>query len=398
MSGARRAEAGHAEFERLLAAAFRRAGWRVQPPRDPRVDLVVEGPRGTYVVEVKRTSEGRPDRLIPLLCQAMIQAQSYARGYSAVPVAVVGATRVPPLLAEQVKQFAARYAPEVGAGVMDADGLRAFAGHGLEVLDAWPSPQPRPPVAMGRRAPDLFSDLNQWMLKILLGHCIPEPLLAVPRAAFRNASQLAAAARVSVMSACRLLGQLAAEGFLDERAGVLRLVRTEELMHRWAAASERAAREVPVRWILRQEPEQLLAAVAAYAGTLPAAAQAKGRARGGRIVEAPPRVCLGLFAAADALGLGFVHGVPPHICLERLDLDVLAQLGMSIEDAASRSDAYIRIPAHRETVFRPVVLRGGLPVSDVVQVWLDVATHPARGREQADQLQRRVLRPLIGRR
>ena len=395
------AGAAHAQFSRLVAEAFRRAGWRVQRPRsvaDAPADLVVEAAGKKYLVEVKRTSEGRRDRLIPLLCQAIIQAHKYAQQCPepAVPVAVVCATRVPPLVAEQVKEFAARYAPDVAIGIVDAEGFRAFAGHGLEVLDAQPLRASRPPLAAASRLPHLFSDLNQWMLKILLGHFIPEPLLSVPRAHFRNATQLAQAARVSIMSASRFLRQLAREVFLDEPAECLRLVRIDELMQRWVAANQPAVREVPVRWIIRKDLGQLLAAVETYAGALHAAARAKARPRGGRIIKTGPRVCIGLFAAADALGLGFVHGAPPHIYLERLDLDVLEQFGLTTGGTESRIDAYVRIPANREAVFRPVVLCSGLPVSDVVQVWLDVYTHPARGQEQAGQIRRRVLKPLFG--
>src|SRR5256884_6005999 len=42
------------------------------------------------------------------------------------------------------------------------------------------------------------------------------------------------------------------------------------------------------------------------------------------------------------------------------------------------------LPGNRESVFRGVVEKSGLPVSDIIQVWLDVGQHPARGKEQAD--------------
>jgi hypothetical protein len=32
---------------------------------------------------------------------------------------------------------------------------------------------------------------------------------------------------------------------------------------------------------------------------------------------------------------------------------------------------------------------------DVLQVWVDVAAHPSRGREQADLIRRQVLRHVI---
>jgi len=186
------------------------------------------------------------------------------------------------------------------------------------------------------------------------------------------------------MSAFRFVRQLEKEGFADERGDYLQIVRTEELLKRWAAASQQAVREVPVRWIIRKTQDQLSAAVISYVSQLDAAPPSRTKPRGGRIVKPPPRCCIGLFAAADALGFGFVHGTPPHIYLERPDLDVLQRLCLSPEDADRRADAYIRVPVNKEAVFRPAVRRDGLPVSDILQVWLDVSAHPARGQEQAD--------------
>jgi hypothetical protein len=36
-----------------------------------------------------------------------------------------------------------------------------------------------------------------------------------------------------------------------------------------------------------------------------------------------------------------------------------------------------------------------MAASDVLQVWVDVAVHPSRGREQADLIRRRVLHRVI---
>jgi hypothetical protein len=53
----------------------------------------------------------------------------------------------------------------------------------------------------------------------------------------------------------------------------------------------------------------------------------------------------------------------------------------------------VRIPGNRESVFRAVVRKDGVPVSDILQVWLDVSQHPSRGKEQADLVWRRILFP-----
>jgi len=122
----------------------------------------------------------------------------------------------------------------------------------------------------------------------------------------------------------------------------------------------------------------------------------KSKSRNVRVKKVPARCCIGLFAAADALGVGFVRGVPPHLYLERLDQDVLQRLGLSLEDADRRVDVNLRVPSNKEAIFRAAVMREGVPVSDLLQVWLDASAHPARGREQADQIWRRVLKPLFG--
>jgi hypothetical protein len=236
------------------------------------------------------------------------------------------------------------------------------------------------------------------MLKILLGRDLPEALVSVPREAIRNASQLAGAADVSVMSASRFVNQLSKEGFLDENNENLRIVRPDELLERWVSASRKMSQDVPARWIIKRDEKQFFAAVAHYAAESRAEDSPKSKLRSDRILKRQPRCCLGLFAAADALGFGFVRGAPPHLYLENLNLDVLQELGVSVEDSDRRSDVYIRVPSNKEAIFRAAVLREGLPVSDVLQVWVDASAHPARGREQADEIRRRVLKPLFGKR
>jgi hypothetical protein len=182
------------------------------------------------------------------------------------------------------------------------------------------------------------------------------------------------------------------EGFLDEPSPILRLVRLDDLFRRWQADSLRPGRDVPMRWILRGDPaRQLHDAVQAQA--LESAAP---QFRSQRAEARPQRLCLGLFAAADALGLGFVQGAAPFVYLERLEPGVLERLGLSLEAPGPSPDVYVRVPAARESVFRGAVSRDGVPVSDVLQVWLDSGAYPSRGREQADLIYGRVLRPLLG--
>lgn len=391
------------DFVRLLANLFRRAGWRIvrelKPgPEDWRPDLVVDSGDKKYIIEVKRAPESRRDRLIPLLSQAILQAQSAARQFpeSVAPVAVVVSKHIPDSAADQVKQFAMRHVPSVGIGMIDSEGFRVFFGYGLEAFNSERSGSSAQVLSEERWRPShIFSDLNQWMLKILLSANIPESLLSAPRARCQNATQLAQAADVSVMSASRFLRQLLIEGFLDVRKGWLRLVRTDELMKRWLNANPRSVREVPAHWIIRGREEQISLAVRSYVAHMDATAARPRKSREGRLPRVPPRICLGLYAAADALGFGFVRGVPPYLYLERLESEALKLLGLSTEDADRHPDVYLRIPQNDEAIFRALVRQQGVPVSDIIQVWLDVSNHPARGKEQAEEIWRRVLAPAI---
>jgi hypothetical protein len=126
-----------AQVGSLVAEVFRRGGWKVREQSGNRKpDLIAERTGEKYVIEIKRSSEGRKDRLIPLVSQAILEAQEGARHLPGHPVAVaiVVANRIHHSVADQVKQFARRFAPEVGVGMIDFEGLRSFTGHGLACL------------------------------------------------------------------------------------------------------------------------------------------------------------------------------------------------------------------------------------------------------------------------
>src|SRR4030095_12500421 len=92
----------------------------------------------SYIVEVKHASEGRPDRLIPLLAQAILQARAWAKqSDSAVaPLAVVGAPHVRESIPRDLERFAREFAPDMAVGIVDRDGFSWFRGPGLDELNA----------------------------------------------------------------------------------------------------------------------------------------------------------------------------------------------------------------------------------------------------------------------
>ncbi len=384
-----------AEFRHLLAKALQKEGWHVKQSTQSAAggaDVVARHGNKLYIFQLKASSESRKDRAIPLISQAILEAQRATAQVSerAIPVAVLASDHISDSLSELVKEFVSRNAPNVAVGLIDAGGFRRFAGHGLEVLNAERSrliEGPPKEVSPG----NLFSDLNQWMLKILLSRNIPDSLLSAPRGHCENASQLAEAAGVSVMSAFRFVRQLSEERFLDDRDG-LHLVQIEELLERWLSASHYRIHEISARWILSGEKETFHSALRSYASRMRSALSTPKPDQARR---APPRLCLALFAAAEALGFKFVHGTHPHLYIERLDRKVLRELGLSLEVADHQADVFVRVPKNPEAVFRAAVERDGVPATDILQVWLDVSNHPARGKDQADLLRKRVFSQIL---
>lgn len=354
----------------VLARVFLNHGWSVEPSPGPGPGLLVSRGGLHYVTEVKSSGEGRADRVIPLLSQAIIEASRHAESSMSRPLAVVRVGRMTKVLRDKVSRFHADYAPQTAVGLVGEDGGMWFEGEGLAEMNMEP---PRSHVRRSRSAPrrghDLFSDLNQWLFKVLLAPELPETLLNAPRREYRTAADLADAAQVSAMSVSRFIRRLREEALLEENGDGFRLVRRAELFRRWQAAAMRATPEMPMRFLLP-------------GASLP------------KVVSRHTEACVGLFAAATLLGSGHVAEGLPWVYVRKLPEDGWPEL---VEAAHGEPPQLIlKQAAAPESVFRGAVQVQGVQVSDILQVWLDVSSHPARGREQAEHLERTVLADVMG--
>lgn len=366
--------------EALVSQLFEANGWGIdRSPKHGRKhsDLMVQRGPQRFVVELKALAEGRADRVIPLLSQAILQAQANALDAGdAQPLAVVFVESASFSLSKQVGSFVEQYAPHIAIGLISKNGLRYFRGAGLEELNAEPEEPRWYGSAPSNQPVNLFSDLNQWMLKVLLAPEIPENLLQAPRQRYQSGAELADVAKVSPMSASRFLQQLRSEGYLDDSSRYLALVRRQDLFRRWRSAAMRPSPELSMKFLIRSPVDQQIQALLA---------KHEGEA------------CLGLFAAADALRLGHVSGVPPYIYVPKLPRpDDKKWRALVAASPSEKPDLIVRQALSPKSAFRGAVHQDGLIVSDVIQVWLDVANHPSRGEEQADLIYEKALRPLIG--
>src|SRR5258708_9801483 len=124
-----------AQLGLLVADLFRENGWKVlDQPHEGNLapDLLASRPGKRLIIEIKRASEGRRDRVIPLLSQAALEAAYYSRNLAGnpIPVAIVGSNHIPESVAEQAKKFMRDRAPDVAVGLLDFEGFRSFSGHG----------------------------------------------------------------------------------------------------------------------------------------------------------------------------------------------------------------------------------------------------------------------------
>jgi len=362
-----------------LAALLRADGWTVdlQPSNGPfRPDLTASKGSLRYAIELKCVAEGRPDRVLSMLSQAILQAGRHAEGWAMRPMAVVQVGSASPSLYRRVEQFHRDYAPHVAIGLVSETGASWFIGDGLEALNVEaPRSSSRGKIAKPRKASDLFSDLNQWMLKVLLAPELPENLLNAPRGEYASGAELAVAAQVSAMSASRFVRRLEEDGFLEDSGHSLRLVRRRELFRRWQSSA------------MRSSPEMRMAYLIPAAG-----------ARQLHKVVARLHACIGLFAAADLLKLGHVSGVAPHVYVRRLSASPSDAGWPGLVPAAPGElvQIVLKQASAPESMFRGALRMDGVLVSDVLQIWLDASGSSSRGAEQADFLSDKVLSKVMG--
>ncbi len=377
-----------------LDRAFSGDGWRVEaePDGHPVVDLLCRKGDRSCAVEVKAMA-GRARRALlrALLADAILQVKAAARILNAAPLAVVAAPRLSDAMVAELRDYAQAYAPEVSWGAGDGLGRLDLHGPGLEGVRSRarseiPAGVPRV-SAPGREARDPFSDLGQWMIKVLLASRISPRHLSAPREPAGGVRDLSRQAGVSVASASRLLAALGSLGYVDSSAREMRLIRVRSLLELWRPVVLRPHRERYARFLLPAgESAGHMARLLSRRRSARDAGGHPGEWAGAR----GERACLALFSASRSLDLGWVRGAPEHLYCEDLSDSFLENLGLFPVVGRHEADLVVRRPRFPEAVFRACVQRDGVPVADALQCWLDLSGHPARGDEQAQEILERI--------
>jgi len=369
-------------LESALVRLFEGAGWKVSRRSTSRAgDFSVAKGGLHYAVRLKAAREGRRPLLEAFLADALLRAQAAARAHhpSGRALAVVAAPALSDAMVGALRDYVSAVAPGVAFGLVDSRGRFEFHGEGLEGLTAESARPRRQSRAPRTHVGDLFSDLNQFMLKVLLGRYLPEDLLRVQRGRIDGAAQLSKLAGTSLPSAWRFLSSLKDAGFIEESNGPLEVVRRDDLLSAWVSAVRRPPHEMRVAFSIPvRDPLAVL------------------EPRVTAFHSAGQRIAWGGFAAIARLGFQFVHGAPLHLYVDDLSEATLRRLNLVRAEPNQASQVILRKSRWPESVFRAAVEKGGQPTTDILQCWLDVSQHPARGAEQANVLWTRVLAPALG--
>ena len=351
-----------------MTQALASAGWHAVHASDPSSDLVVTRAGRRILVELK-VSKGRPrlNVLQDRLAAAALIAERHAhelreeQGEHVDAMAAVGADRLSSNMVEKLRVFADRYLGETSWCIVDAAGIRAARGQDLPVVEEAASPVRK----LQRSASTPFSDLGQWLIKCLLASDLDPRWIKLGgmKSYFRTARELAEFANVSEPVVSVVLRDLEARGFLKRRP-TIQLVDRSRLFKEWSrAVHARPPVEVAARskFGSKRDVDRLSS----------------------RLDE--DWHCLGLFSACIELGLPFVTGGPSHVIVRELDASVLDDLMLVECDERESNHIIVREAPFPESVFRGVP-SSMPPTTDVIQCWLDVVHHPARGAEMAREL------------
>ena len=175
------------------------------------------------------------------------------------------------------------------------------------------------------------------------------------------------------MTASRFVNALTEKGFLDQSSPYLNLVMRRKLADLWKASYKNQPEPVQAKFLIPGPPAALME----------------------KLLQKHQPSFLGLFAAAEALAVGHVRGVPPYVYVYDLEA---ANHWKELKPAryGEKPDLFLQRIRFPQSIGTGAVQRKGMYVTDILQVWLDVSAHPARGAEQAAELEGGILANVIG--
>ena len=321
---------------------------RAPSPDGPSGHLLVQirtPSRRTHTLRVEVRASSAPSRIPQVLRQLTARGPRRAVAY-------------PVLASSFLSPRARELCREGGVGYLDLAGncyLQFDDFHLQKIVERNPFP------ARGRPA-SLFSPVSSRILRVLLEE---------PARAWRI-TELATTARASLGQTSNVCRRLADEAYAARVERSVRLTQPGQLLDAWRQAYTIRQHPQAAYYSFEREPDQLMRRVAAVAA------------------ERRWRYAVTSFAAARLVA-PFVHGV--GTVQWYLGEDATATQwaeALDLRPVESGPNAVLRIP-HDAGVLHRTQLVDGIALVGNVQLYLDLASEPGRGLEQADFLRRQKL-------
>ena len=221
-------------------------------PTEMGADLVIESGDQRLLVLLELVRGPRIPEVEGQLARAVLKLKRCADEQGGIPVPVVALTRYGPKLEQAVRSFMEEFAPGVGWGLLDERGQAVLMVPGLDLR--WSRAVSLPEWGGGsaeRGDRQLFTDLNRWLLKVLLLVNAPDKLWGGPRQKPRHPTELAGIARVSVAKAHSFARAFEGRGFLRKSREGLKLTGVQEMLQSWLQDEKNASpKAVPVRALI----------------------------------------------------------------------------------------------------------------------------------------------------
>lgn len=363
------------EFAAYLHQAGISQGWAWEGPRQSReqgIPATIHGQR--YRIVLNTVPVARGPELERALADAVLRARHAAEeaGRNETPLSIVAARSLSLKMIARLDRYAIAHLLDSPWGAFDLKGAWHFQGIAAPTRTPPPSPTAESlKPGIGQAPPpshDPFSDLGQWLSKVMLAQDLDEKLVSAPRVQLRNQAALASAAGVSLATVSRWAKALRDMGFLVTANCGLKLVRKRDLLERWASTTHgRAYLDTWVRPILGSSDREALTA---------------------RIFPSEPRAVLLGTEACHQLGMGVVHGAALQIALPAAAPQDLERIGLRPSPPGEPGALMVRVPRFPEALRRGAVRRGPLQVADAIQCAVDTFLDPARGQEQFEAILR----------
>jgi len=360
------------------------------------VDFVLRRGKRKYAVEVKQSRKMQL-ALSHLLPRGILLLQAARRLEGYIPIVAVVVEKLDPKDIRRMADFIQHFAPEVGWLLVDEYGGGAFKDPDKDEYEGLPQLNRRPLMSHGplESEPPVsyyqkqlsFSDLDQWLLKVFL---FGRPGIAAdywggPQGMVENAFQLSKLADVSPPVANSWVNAMESSGYL-RRIGRKKLIplRPNAFIEEWRGQYRFGDNRIfPYRSVYPvSEADQYLDDLLKKL----------------KSIEKSIPLAISGHQACRLFGIKHSSARSIHIYFWGNVTNVANPLGLIPAESPSEVNLFLVEPKYPRSVFGGRVTRGGIPICDILQCYLDLYNLPDRGREQADFVFENVLSKIFEKR